>query len=409
MNQSLLKKQIVILGGGTAGITVAAQLINLDNSLDITIVEPSTKHYYQPLWTLAGAGIVHKDVTEKSEEDYIPDGVNWLKASVSKIRANDNQVDLDNGFIIQYQYLIVATGLRLRPDMIKGIDNNLSHDGVGSIYDFKTVSHFWAQLNSFKKGSAVFTMPDTAIKCGGAPQKIMYLSEEVMRENMLKMKQVQITFTSAKQAIFGIDKFSKELNKVIARKNIQTKFGHNLIEVDTKQKIAYYNIINGQSEVLGQTELKYDLLHITPPMTAHQFIIDSGLVHQDGPQKGWLNVDIHTLQHKNHDNIFSLGDVAGLPTAKTGAAVRKQAPVLVANLMQLITTGKIEAPLSYSGYSSCPLVTDKGKVIMAEFGYDNTLLPSFPFDPAKERYSMWVIKRYLLPTLYWDFMLRGQA
>ncbi|EQC43945.1 FAD/NAD(P)-binding oxidoreductase [Bacteriovorax sp. Seq25_V] len=402
-----LSHKIVIIGGGTAGITVAAQLLRKDQALDIAIIEPAKKHYYQPMWTLAGAGIINKEVTEREEADVMPENVNWIKEFVTKIQASQNYIETNNSKI-NYDFLIVAPGLRLRPDLIEGLDGRLDHPGIGSIYDYNTVDHFFKELNTFKGGKAIFTMPNTAIKCGGAPQKIMYLAQSLIKDNLGEGK-FETIFTSAKQSIFGIDIFSIELNKVIARKNIKTKFGHDLKKVDLKNKKATYNIINGNGDVLNEVTLDYDLLHVTPPMTAHDFILESDLIHEDGPQKGWLDVDIHTLQHKKYKNIFSLGDVAGLPTAKTGAAVRKQAPVVVSNLLSLMADGEIKMPKEYNGYSSCPLVTDEGKVIMAEFGYDNVLLPSFPFNPAKERYSMWLIKRYLLPVLYWEFMLRGQA
>jgi sulfide:quinone oxidoreductase len=140
-------------------------------------------------------------------------------------------------------------------------------------------------------------------------------------------------------------------------------------------------------------------------MSAHRFIRESPLASDEEGQKGWLSVDKYSLQHKKYPNVFGIGDVTGIPNSKTGAAIRKQAPIVAGNVMRLLKGEPMDP--AYDGYSSCPLITGIGKVILAEFGYDGKLLPSFPLDPTKERRIYWILKKDLLPPMYWHGMLKG--
>ncbi|WP_439474552.1 FAD-dependent oxidoreductase [Algoriphagus formosus] len=416
--------QIVIIGGGTAGITVAAQLMRKDKSLKIAIIEPSEKHYYQPAWTLVGAGTFDFKDTEREEADYIPKGVTWIKDKATTIDPKSNKVGTENSGDVGYDYLVVAPGLVMRPDLLPGLPEAMEKGIVCSNYT--DPEHTWETLKNFKGGNAVFTQPTTPIKCGGAPQKIMYLAEDYFRKEGIRDK-VNVIFATPGTVIFGVPDFARTLNKIIHDRDIIFKPFYAPVRIDVENQDIYFqyskpgesnctvmegNIIG--EELTGATEIKihFDMLHLAPPQAAPQFIQDSEISIQDGPGKGWVDVDIHTLQHKRFPNVFSLGDVAHLPTAKTGAAIRKQAPVLVENLLKLMKTHQVGHE-SYEGYSSCPLVTGYGKMVLAEFKYDNVrdsdpLISKF-VDTSKEQYSMWLLKKYGLPFMYWNLMLRGKA
>jgi sulfide:quinone oxidoreductase len=389
---------ILIIGGGTAGICVAARLRAKAPKLDIAIIDPSEKHYYQPLWTLVGGGVTNKEVTEKREADLIPRGVTWIRDAVVTFEPAENRVRLRCDRLLGYDYLVVCPGIQVNWKAIKGLNETMGRNGVCSNYDFNTVDFTWQAIRSLRQGTAVFNMPATPIKCAGAPQKIMYLAEDHFRRTGVR-DAIRVVYGSSTPAIFGVAKYREALEKVIADRGIQTCFRHSLIEVRGHTREAIFTQLDTENEVV----MKFDLLHVTPPMSAPDFIRESPLADKEG----WVEVDKYNLQHPRFANIFALGDASSLPTSRTGAAIRKEAPVLVENLL----AHRAGEPLTakYNGYTSCPLVTGYGKVILAEFDYDGNPVETFPFDQSKERYSTWLLKRWALPVLYWKGMLKGRA
>lgn len=391
--------QILIVGGGTGGITVAARLRNTSESLEIGLVEPSEKHYYQPLWTLVGGGVFPKEVSERNEADYIPADVDWIKNKVASFEPTEKTVTLVSGEKISYDYLVVSAGMQLNWEKIPGLRESIGKHNVCSNYAYDTVDKTWELVKNFKGGTAVFTQPGTPIKCGGAPQKALYLTEDYFRSKSRIRSKTKMVFCSGLAGIFGVAKYKAALEKVLQRKEItDTRFRNELIEVrGAQQEAVFKHLDSGEEQVI-----QYDLLHAVPPMSAPDFVKHSPLVDATG----FVTVDKHTLQHVKYPEIFALGDCANLPTARTGAAIRKQAPVLVENLLALMQNRPLQG--CYNGYSSCPLVTGYGSLILAEFDYDNRPIESFPFDQSQERFSMYMLKAYGLPQMYWNGMMRGQ-
>lgn len=393
-----MDQRIVIVGGGSAGLTVAAQLLRKRKSLKVTIVEPSDKHYYQPLWTLVGAGVFPREASERREQDYIPRGAIWERDYVESFEPERNQVVTRGGKRLDYDALVVCPGIMLKWNAIKGLEGNVGKYNICSNYSYETVNSTWEQLQQFRGGVALFTHPLGAVKCGGAPQKICYLAEDHFRRRGIRDR-CRVVFASAQPRIFQVDKYATALEKGIQRRGIETHFKHDLIEVRPEEHEAVFQILETDQTVT----IKYDMLHVTPKMGPPKFLADSPLADAGG----WCNVDKQTLQHTNFPNVFSLGDASNLPTSKTGAAIRKQAPVAVANLLAFLD-GK-SLPAKYDGYTSCPLVTSYHSLILAEFDYNLKPEETFPFDQSKERYSMYLLKKYVLPRLYWHGMLRGRA
>ncbi|MGB0386745.1 MAG: FAD-dependent oxidoreductase [Ardenticatenaceae bacterium] len=392
--------QVLIVGGGSAGLTVAAHLSNSPNAPEIGIIEPSEKHYYQPIWTLVGGGVFPKEVSERYEGDFIPAGATWIKDAVKSFDPKNNRVKTHNGKTISYDYLVVAAGIQIDWDKIPGLKESVGKPGTGvcSNYSYETVDSTWENVRNFRGGTAIFTQPNTPIKCGGAPQKICYLAEDHFRKSGIRDKS-EVIFASAGGGIFGVKKYAAALNGVIDRKGIDARYQHNLVSLNVNKREAVFEQLGKGKKVT----LKYDMIHVTPPMSSPDFIKNSPLAASNG----WVEVDKWTTQHTRYPNVFSLGDCSNLPTSKTGAAIRKQAPTTAANLMALINGMPLTS--TYDGYTSCPLVTGYGTLILAEFDYDKNPKESFPFDQAQERYSMYAMKAYGLPRLYWHGMLRGRA
>ena len=392
--------RVVIIGGGTAGLTVAARLRRAGES-DVAIIEPSGQHFYQPLWTLVGAGAVRKEATLRRESEYLPADVTWIKEAAREISPDSNYVTTHSGSRISYDFLVVAPGLVLDWDAIPGLREAIASDSVSTNYSYQTAPRTWEMIRNFKGGTALFHMPGTPIKCPGAPQKIMYLAADLFQRKGIS---ANVIYGSATPSIYGIKEYAAVLDKVIARYAIDARFGHELVEIHPAKKEA---VFSPKSDPSSRVTIPYDIMHVAPPQAAPDFIRQSALPSRDKPGLGWVEVDQYTLQHKRYANIFALGDVAGTPNAKTGAAAVKQAPVVVSNLLALM---RGREPLArYNGYVACPIITGYGKLLLCEFDYTGRPTPTIPFvRTIGERYDTWLLKRYGLPWLYWNVMLRGR-
>ncbi|TVP83217.1 MAG: NAD(P)/FAD-dependent oxidoreductase [Alkalicoccus sp.] len=390
--------KVLITGGGSGGVSAASRLLRKDARLagQITIIDPAEYHDYQPLWTLVGGGEARKEESRRTMKSVIPEGAEWIQERAASFDPDNNSVYLGDGSRITYDYLIVAAGIQINWSDIPGLKENLGKNGVCSNYSYEHTDYTWELIRSFKGGNAVFTHPATPVKCGGAPQKIMYLAEDYFQKSHVRNK-TEVIFGSANPGIFDVQKYKDALEKIVERKKIKAHFRHNLVSIDGEKKTASF-------ENLDTKETKtfhYDMLHVTPPMGPPAFIAQSPL----SDENGWLDVHPHTLQHARYTNIFGLGDCCNLPTSKTGAAIRKQAPTAAENLLQVMNKKQPEAV--YDGYSSCPLVTGYNKLILAEFDYNKNPQESMPFNQAVERRSMYMMKKDLLPVMYWNGMLKG--
>jgi len=401
MSQNVHHK-IVVIGGGTAGIVTAARLKRAGEH-DVAIIEPSDRHFYQPLWTLVGAGAARAETTMRAESSFIPEGVEWIKDRAVEIDPVSQSVAIGSGDRVGYDFLIVAPGLVLDWDGIPGLKEAVQRPEVSTNYSYELAPKTWEIIRNFRGGNALFHMPGTPIKCPGAPQKIMYLASHNFRRRGIAGA-AKVIYGSALGGIYGIKEYAAVLNRVIERYGIETRYQHELVEIRPETKEA---IFQKKSEPAGRVTIPYDMLHVVPPQVAPDFIRKSVLAKQEQPGAGWVEVDQYTMQHKRYPNVFALGDVGNTPNSKTGAAAMKQAPVVVANL-QAVMRGA-EPAESYNGYVACPIVTAYGRMLLCEFDYRGVPAPTIPLiNTAAERYDMWLLKRYGLPWLYWNVMLRGR-
>ena len=393
---------VVIVGAGAAGISVAASLLSRKPGLDIAIIDPADVHYYQPGWTLVGAGVFTADQTAKDLASLIPSGVTLIKGAVAAFEPASNAVILEGCRVVGYERLVVCPGLKLDWARIPGLVETLGQNGVTSNYRYDLAPYTWKLVKAMKRGRAIFTQPPMPIKCAGAPQKAMYLSGDAWHRAGV-LKDIDIQFMNAGGVLFGVKDYVPALMNYVRKYDATLNFFHNLVRIDGPARTAWFDVAAPDTPV-RRVEVAFDMIHVTPPQTAPDFIRVSPLADA----AGWVDVDQATLRHKTHDNIWSLGDVMNAPNAKTAAAARIQAPVVAENIAADID-GR-PACAQYNGYGSCPLTVERGKIVLAEFGYGGKLLPSFPkalIEGTRPSRAAWLLKERILPPVYWRGMLRG--
>ncbi|ALU89685.1 bifunctional protein tyrosine phosphatase family protein/NAD(P)/FAD-dependent oxidoreductase [Herbaspirillum rubrisubalbicans] len=394
--------QVVIIGGGAAGISVASSLLARRPGLDIAIIDPADVHYYQPGWTLVGGGVFQPAQTARVMGSLIPRGVRWIKSAVAGFEPDRHAVLLEGCRVVKYQQLVVCPGLKLNWDGIEGLTDTLGRNGVSSNYRYDLAPYTWELVQRFKGGNALFTQPPMPIKCAGAPQKAMYLSCDAWRRAGV-LGQARVQFHAAGAVLFGVPDYVPALMEYVQAYGIALNFGQTLTAIDGSRKIATFSVTSPEGQP-GKIEVPFDMIHVVPPQSAPDFIRSSPLADA----AGWIEVDQSTLQHKRFGNIFGLGDAANSPNAKTAAAARKQAPVVAHNV--LYNLGRQTTQARYDGYGSCPLTVERGKIVLAEFNYGGKLAPSFPgwmLEGTRPSRLAWLLKERILPPLYWEGMLKG--
>ena len=393
--------RIAIIGGGNAGLSVAARLRNAGQD-DVAVIEPQTEHFYQPLWTLVGGGAADRSESVRPQAEVMPQGVAWIKDTVAQIHPDERSLTLASEAEVSYDYLVVSPGLQLDWDRIPGMADAIETANVSSNYRFDLAPKTWKLIKGLRQGTAVFTMPSGPIKCAGAPQKIAYLAADYWRQQGV-LDAIRIVLVLPTPAMFGVPVFSKELDKAVERYGIEVRLSSEVTAIDSAaQTVTIMDNAHDTSD-----EVDYDLLHVVPPQSAPDWIKNSPVAKADDPN-GYVDVDPNTLQHTRWPEIFSLGDAGSTPNSKTGAAIRKQAPVLVDNLLAAMERRPLMT--RYEGYASCPITTSRSTMLLAEFDYSMQPATSIPFiDTTHERRDMWYLKRYGLPAMYWNLILKGRA
>ncbi len=397
------RHDVVIVGGGAAGISVASSLLARSPQLDIAIIDPADAHFYQPGWTMVGGGIFTASDTARTMASVIPTDVSWIKAAVAAFEPDNNQIILEGCRVVKYKQLVVCPGLKLDWQGIDGLNDTLGRNGVTSNYRFDMAPYTWELVQNLKGGKALFTQPPMPIKCAGAPQKAMYLSaDHWTRQGVLN--NIDIQFCNSGAVLFGVADYVPALMEYVKKYHIGLNFGETLVAVDGPSHKATFmkNLADGSKEKVVRD---FDMIHVVPPQKAPDFVRVSPLADP----AGWVDVDPGSLRHKTYANVFGLGDATNTPNAKTAAAARKQAPVVANNV--LVAMGQLKGEAKYDGYGSCPLTVERGKIVLAEFAYGGKLAPTFPtwlIDGTKPSALAWYLKERLLPPLYWEAMLKGR-
>ncbi|KAJ4420904.1 hypothetical protein N0V82_004084 [Gnomoniopsis sp. IMI 355080] len=398
--------RVVIVGGGTAGITAAAQLARTKEFQkdEIAILDPAKDHHYQAGWTLVGSGLKPLSDMSRPLSSIIPENVTHYPLQVAKFDPENNEIKTSDGVDVSYEYLIVAPGLETNTAGVKGLPEALQDpsSNVSSIYSNKTVEQVWKNIQAFKSGTAIFTQPAGVIKCAGAPQKILWMALSQWEKDGVR-KEILPIFATGGPAMFAVPKYSKALEALRVQRQVEGLFQHNLVGVDAKSKVATFkNLAEDGKEV----QKEYDFLHVTPPQKPFEFVAKSPLADA----AGWVDVDKTTTQHNKYPNVFSIGDASSLPNSKTAAAITSQTPVLVDNLLATIRGNELKA--GYTGYASCPLLTGHNELMLCEFKYGGVPDETFAKVPGINsqdipRKAFYHLKKDFFPSVYWSSYVKG--
>ncbi|KAF5380841.1 hypothetical protein D9615_003920 [Tricholomella constricta] len=404
------KYKVLVVGGGSGGLSVAQQIYDRFNAAgkplnegDVAIVDGAEYHYYQPGWTLVGAGLRPKTDFRAPLAPLVPKHIAHISENVKTFSPKTSSVTTASGRDLSYDVLVVATGLQINWDAIQGLSKALGepNSGVSSIYSYDTCDKVWDDVEGLRSGKAIFTQPAGIVKCAGAPQKIMWMAWDRYRRTE-RRDNIKIDFYTGMPTMFSVKKYSDALDALRVDRGVGGHFQHNLVAIDPANHKATFKKSDGST-----IDVDYTLLHVTPPMGPLDMFKGSPIADS----AGWLDVDKSTMRHNNPEfgNIFALGDCSSLPTSKTAAAITAQAPVLTENLFSVVDTGKVSGA-AYDGYTSCPLLTGYGELMLAEFKYGLEPKESFSnfFDQTKSHRLFYHMKKDLFPAAYWNFMVKGK-
>ncbi|RKU44443.1 hypothetical protein DL546_007564 [Coniochaeta pulveracea] len=399
--------KVVVVGGGAAGLSISHQLLRHGNfnKDDIAIVDPAEFNHYQPGWTLVGGGLKTREELRTPLKSIVDPKLKFYNTGVTSLTPEHDSLTLSTGDKLSYEHLVVVPGIKINYDSIKGLPEALANPDsmVSSIYGYETCAKVFDTIKKLSKGNAIFTQPTGVIKCAGAPQKIMWLALDYWKKAGLydpsnpSASPVHIAFATGLPTMFGVPKYSQALDQLRQERGVEGLFQHDLVAVEGNQAV----FAKGEEKVTRD----FDLLHVVPKMGPHDFVKNSQLADA----AGYVAVDQANLQSTKFKNVWSAGDAAGLATSKTAAAITAQAPVLVANLLRTME-GK-EPGVEYDGYTSCPLTTEYGKVMLAEFKYGGVPKETFAKylgDQAVPRRAYYHLKKDFFPWVYKNYMLQGK-
>jgi sulfide:quinone oxidoreductase len=265
-----MQVDVAIVGAGAGGIAVASSLQKQNPKLKIAVFDPSEVHYYQPGWTLVGAGIIPQSRCARPMASVIPRNVDWVPKAVESFQPTDDAITLADGSSVKYRALVVAPGLKLDFDAIPGLSETLGQNGVSCNYVYQLTPYTWECIQNLKSGTAIFTQPPMPIKCPGAPQKILYLAADYWRQLGL-LSNISIQFRTAGPSLFGVADFVPQLTQYMQRYGARVHTTSNLIRVDGPNKLATFRTTTADGQVTVHEE-KFDFLHAVPPQAAPDFL-----------------------------------------------------------------------------------------------------------------------------------------
>ena len=392
-------KKLVILGGGTAGTMMVNKLAPVMERYDlqITLIDQEETHYYQPGFLFIPFGIYTEEDVIKPKRDYFPSGVEIIMTPAEEIKADESKIKLKDGKLIGYDYLIIATGSRIAPEEIEGMKNGGWRQNIFDFYTPDGAVALTRFLKYWEGGKMVVNIAEMPIKCPVAPLEFVFLADWWFTEQGIRDK-VDIEFVTPLPGAFTKPIASKFLGQFLEKKNINLTSEFSIGSVDS----ANNKIISWDEK-----SVDYDLLVTIPTNMGAPIIEDSGL----GDDLNFIPTDKGTLQSKNYENIFVLGDATDLPSSKAGSVAHFQADVLYNNFLRTLDNRSLEE--KFDGHANCFIESGFGKGILIDFNYDIEPLPGKfplpgvgPFSLLEEtRMNHW--GKMTFRWVYWNLLLRG--
>jgi len=393
-------KKLLILGAGTAGTMMLNKLYNeLDrDEWEITIVDQFKTHYYQPGFLFIPFGIYNKQDVIKPKYDFFPPGVNVIFNPIDKIAGKENKVYLEGGKVLNYDFLIIATGTQTRPDETEGLKDKLWYKDIFDFYTVEGAVALHQRFKDFEGGDLVMCIPESPYKCPVAPLEFVFLADAYFTEKGIRDK-VNIKFVTLMSGVFTKPVATKVLGGIMEEKNIEVipDFYLSHVDNDNKKIISY-----------DDREVSFDILTIVPVNMGSDMIARSGL----GDDMNYVKTDKYTLQSEQFENIFVIGDASNLPTSKAGSVAHFAGEILFENILSAMEGRTLHA--KFDGHANCYIETGFGKGALIDFNYDTEPLPGTfplpgigPFGLLKNT-KMNHYGKVMFRWIYWHILLKGK-
>jgi len=393
-------KKIVILGAGTAGTMMLNKLHNIldKEEWELTIVDEYKTHYYQPGFLFIPFGIYKKKDVIKPKYDFFPSGTNVIFSKIDRVEGEKNKVYLENGKVLNYDFLIIATGTQTRPEETPGLKDKLWYRDIFDFYTVEGAVALHKKLKDWEGGELVLCISEVPYKCPVAPLEFVFLAEAYFSEKGIRDK-VNITYVTPMSGAFTKPVATKMLSELLEEKNINIipDFYVERVDNDNKKIISY-----------DEREVPFDLLTVVPVNMGSDMVERSGL----GDDMNFVKTDKFTLQSQDFENIFVLGDAANIPTSKAGSVAHFAGEILTENLLSAMEGRPLTA--KFDGHANCYIETGYGKGALIDFNYDTEPLPgTFPL-PGIGPFGLLKntkINHYgkiMFRWIYWHMLLKGK-
>jgi sulfide:quinone oxidoreductase len=393
-----MKKQLLVLGAGTAGTMVVNKLRPrlADDEWDITVVDKERTHHYQPGYLFMPFGTYRPDEVVKPKSRFIPDGVTYVDAEIDRVNADDDVVVLADGRELRYDYLVIATGTTPRPDQTPGMEDEGWRETVHEFYTHEGARALADTLRTWEGGRLVVHITEMPIKCPVAPLEFSFLADSFFKERGMRDR-VEITYVTPLDGAFTKPIASKTLGGMLDERKIHLETDFMIERVDPHAIVSF-----------DEREIPFDLLVTVPVNMGADFIVRSGL----GNELNYVPVDKHTFLSTSYDNLFAIGDAADLPTSKAGSVAHFAVDVFADNFVEYVAGGEMRE--AFDGHANCFIETGDGKPLLIDFNYDTEPLPGKyplpgvgPLSLLKEsEANHW--GKLMFRWMYWNLLLPGK-